>query len=414
MSINRFTQFTQLLMIVALFVALSGCDLLQEILSPPEPEIPTEIPVEMPPMTQEIPIGVVLAQTGDNAAPYGLPMLDGFNLASKHINDSGMLGSAKLKLIVKDDQSTSAVAGVNELIAQGVSAITGFAISTQLKEVIPLAQENEVVLFSSVSSAPGLSALGDFIFRAGLTSTVINPPLVQATHQRFGYEQAATLYLEGDVYSTLSDETFREALADTGVEVLATETFEDGTVDYSDQLTRIMTLDPDVLFISTLSPHISPLLIKARELMPSVHIIVPELTSLEVVQSAGNAAEGVVTSIGWRITDAPMNQTFIESYTAAYGEAPVAWAAQSYATLHILAAAIQNAQSVESTAVESTTSDPSIVNTASLDSTAIRDALAGTMDFETVLGDFSFDADGDAIYAPNLLIVKDGEFVVFE
>ena len=111
-----------------------------------------------------------------------------------------------------------------------------------------------------------------------------------------------------------------------------------------------------------------------------------------------------------------MNQAFIQSYTAAYGEAPVAWAAQSYATLHILAAAIVEAESLESTAVQSTasTSDPSIVNTASLESTAIRNALAGTMDFPTVLGDFSFDADGDAIYAPNLLIVKDGEFVVFE
>ena len=335
---------------------------------------------------------------------------------AEHINDSGMLGSAKLKLIVKDDQSTSAVAAVTELIAQDVTAITGFAISTQLAEVIPLVQKNEVVLFSSVSSAPGLSALGDFIFRAGLTSTVLNPPLVRATHQRFGYEQAATLYQAGDVYSTLSDETFREALAEAGVEVLTTETVEDSTVDYSDQLTRIMALNPDVLFVSTLSKHIHPILIKARELMPSVHIVVPELTSIEVVESAGNAAEGVVTSIGWRITDAPMNQAFLQSYTAEYGKAPVAWAAQSYATLHILAAAIVEAESVESTEVQSTTStsDPSIVNTESVESTAIRNALAATMDFPTVLGDFSFDADGDAVYAPNMLIVKDGEFVVFE
>lgn len=247
MRIKRFTQFTLILTIVALFVGLSGCDQLRQVLS--EGDV-TEDTVPLPPaMMKEIPIGVVLAQTGDYAAPYGLPMLDGFNLASEHINNSGMLGDAKLKLIVKDDQSTSAVAAVNELIAQGVVAITGFAISTQLAEVIPIVQENEVVLFSSVSSAPGLSALGDFIFRAGLTSTVLNPPLVQATHDKFGYQQAATIYQEGDVYSTLSDETFREALAETGVEIVATETVEKDAVDYSDQLTRIMALNPDVLFI---------------------------------------------------------------------------------------------------------------------------------------------------------------------
>ena len=68
--------------------------------------------------------------------------------------------------------------------------------------------------------------------------------------------------------------------------------------------------------------------------------------------------------------------------------------AQSYATLHILAAAIASAQSI--------------------DSTPIRDALANTMDLDTVLGQFSFDAVGDAVYDPQILIVKDGEFAVFE
>ena len=66
-----------------------------------------------------IPIGVVLAETGQFAPAYGLSMRDGFKLASEHINNSGMLGGAKLKLIIKDEQSVSAVDAVNELIAEG-------------------------------------------------------------------------------------------------------------------------------------------------------------------------------------------------------------------------------------------------------------------------------------------------------
>ena len=50
----------------------------------------------------------------------------------------------------------------------------------------------------------------------------------------------------------------------------------------------------------------------------------------------------------------------------------------------------------------------------STDSTAIRDALANTMDLDTILGQFSFDTVGDAVYDPQILIVKDGEFAVFE
>jgi ABC-type branched-subunit amino acid transport system substrate-binding protein len=54
------------------------------------------------------------------------------------------------------------------------------------------------------------------------------------------------------------------------------------------------------------------------------------------------------------------------------------------------------------------------MNAQSTDSAAIRDALAQTMDFPTILGNFSFDPDGDAVYDPIVFIVKDGELQLFE
>ena len=393
MSIKRFTQVTLVLTIIALIVGLSACDQVQQVLFPPQPE-----PPEMPPAMVEIPIGVVVAQTGPFAAAYGLPMLDGFRLASEHINNSGMLGTAQLKLVEKDDQSVSAVEAVNELIGYGVPAIVGFAISTQLEGVTQTAQDNGVVLFSSVSSAPVLEGRGNFTFRSGLTSAVLNPPLVMGTQAKFGYQTAATIYHDGDTYSTLSDKAFRDALAENGVDVVAMETYQGDATNYTEELTRIMEANPEALFISALGAHIPQIIIEARQLMPSVHVFVPELTDIEVT-GAGDAAEGVVTSIGWfSMNDNPMNQAFIQSYTATYGEPPVAWAAQSYATLNILAAAIVQAYAT----------------THSIDATAIRDALAHTMDFPTVLGNFSFGADGDGVYAPNILVVENGGFVAFE
>ena len=73
---------------------------------------------------------------------------------------------------------------------------------------------------------------------------------------------------------------------------------------------------------------------------------------------------------------------------------PNTWAAQSYATVYILAEAMAKASS--------------------MDAVAIRDALARISDFDTILGTFSFNADGEAMYEPKLLIVKDGEFASFE
>ena len=389
MNVGRFTKFAFVLAVVTLIAGFSACDQIGQLLVPAPPQ--TEG------LSGEIPIGVVVALTGRFAGEVGIPMLNGFELARAEINHSGMLGGAKITFITEDDQSESSVAAFNKLIHQdGVSAITGLAISDQAVHAFPIAQEKGVVAFSSVSSASGLSAIGNFIFRAGLTVDILNPSGVRITQEKLGYTKAATMYDESDLYSTSSHEGFRAARAENGVEIVSTETFQSGDTDFSAQLTRIMEANPEAIFISTLPPEMPLILSQGRQLgIPdSVPFIIPEI-AIEQVQAAGTAAEGVITFIGWSsLAATPGNEVFIQSYTEKYGMVPNAWAAQSYATLHILAAAIAEAQSS--------------------DSEAIRDALANTMDLDTILGQFSFDAVGDAIYDPQILIVKDGVFEVFE
>ena len=389
MTTRKFIKIAFVLAIVALIAGFSACDQIGQLLLPAPPEIEG--------LSGEIPIGVVVALTGRFADEIGIPMHIGFEVAREEINNSGMLGDATITFITEDDQSVSSVEAFNKLIHQdGVSAITGLAISAQAIHSFPIAQENRVVCFSSVSSASGLSAIGDFIFRAGLTIDILNPSGVRITQEKLSYTTAATIYDESDLYSTSSHEGFQAALAENGVKIVSTETFQSGDTDFSAQLTRIMETNPEAIFVSTLPPEMPLILNQGRELgIPnSIPFIIPEI-AIEQVAAAGPAAEGVITFIGWSsLAATPGNQAFIQNYRAASGTDPNAWAAQSYATLHILAAAIAEAQST--------------------DSAAIRDALANTMDMDTILGQFSFNAVGDAVYDPQILIVKDGEFVVFE
>ena len=280
------------------------------------------------------------------------------------------------------------------MVNQDVPAIVGIAISDYLEDAFPIAQENGVVAFSSVSSAPGLSAIGDFVFRAGLAGNILIPSGVMATQEKLGYKKVAAIYDAG-IYFT-GNEVLRKALEANGVEILTAETFQTHDTDFSEQLTNIMNIEPDVLFIAALAEEMTQIIVQARQIgIPdAVHLIVLDM-SRDELQKAGAAAEGAITFAGWSsISDTPGNQTFVENYRAKYGIEPELWAAQSYATLYILANAIANAQST--------------------DSAAIRDALAQTMDFPTILGNFSFDPNGEALYAPIVLIAKDGELQVFE
>ncbi len=393
MSIRRFTKIACVLAAVALIVGFSACDQIGQLLVPAPPQ--------MEGLSGEIPIGLVYPTTG-RLADFALPIQRGFELALGEVNNP-QLGDVRFKFIDVDDQSTieGAVEAYNKLIQAGVPVIFGPTTSGQAEAAFPIAQQNEVVAFSSSSNATGLSALGDFIFRAGLTTDILLPSGVRATHTKLGYQEVAIIYDETDSYSIDSYEKFRDTLTEIGVQILTTETFQSTEISQNDkpnfsaQLTRIKEANPDAIFIAAQLPEQTEILIQGRQQI-GIPTEVPFITSLiNDVENAGAAAEGAISFAGWiSSADTPGNQAFVQKYRDTYDAEPNAWTAQSYAAVYIVAAAIAEAQST----------DPA----------EIRDALANTKDFDTVLGAFSFNAVGDAVYDPIVQIVENGEFQIFE
>ena len=394
MNIRKFTKFAFIVVIAALIAGISACDQIQQLLLPAPPQM------EGPP--REISVGVVLPQTGHlgpgEFGPGALVMENGFNMALEEINNS-QLSDVRLKFIIEDDQSTveGAVEAFNKLIHQDkVPVILGVWTSHVARSVFPVAQENGVVAFSPVVVASGLTAIGDFIFRASHPADVLIPGGVKVTQERLGYQRVATIADTVDHASRDSDAIFKKTFADSGIELVASETFATGDTDFSAQLTRIKESNPDAIFVSAQQIEVIEILTQGRQLgIPSEIPFITTVLSVDEIQSAGDAAEGAITFTSWVSTaDTPGNQAFVQNYTTKYGMEPSVWAAQPYAAVYILAKAISDAQST--------------------DSMAIRDALANITDFDTILGKFSFNAIGDAVYDPVVLIVKNGELQVFE
>ena len=346
----------------------------------------------------EIPIGLVVSLTGRIAAT-GATMKNGFEMAREEINRSGLLGGATLKFIIEDDGGTveGAVAAYTKLIERdGVSVVLGPFSSSATQAAFPIAQENEVVAISPTSAARGLSALGDYLFRISLTVDALLPGGVATTQAGLGYRRVATIVQAADAFALSSDEVFQDALRANGVEVLTTETFQaDEVGDLSAQLTRIKALNPDAIFISTQPPGRRQIPIQARQLGISTDVpFLVTLMTIDDVLQAGGALEGSMSFTTWsNEADPPGNRAFVARFREKYGSEPGAFTAQSYASVYILAQAIADAKSTESS--------------------AIRDALTA-IDMSTVLGHFSFDAHGDAVYDPIILMVKNDKFEVFD
>ncbi|MGC8658427.1 MAG: ABC transporter substrate-binding protein [Desulfomonilaceae bacterium] len=348
----------------------------------------------------EIPIGAVWSLTGD-AAVYGPWQKNASELAVEQINKSGMLGSAKIKLITEDDRSTKegAITAFDKLIKEyKVVAILGPTLSNSAKAADPIAQAAKIPVLAVSNTAGGIVEMGDFIFRDSLPEMLVQPNTIKETKNKFGYKKVAVLYGNDDVFTKGGYDAFKKALNDQGIQIVATETFNKKDSDFSAQLTKIKGLKPDAIIVSALAEEAASIVSQARQLgIPaSVPIIGGNgFNSPKLAQLAGPAAEGAITGAAWLITnDTPGNKAFVEAYHKKYGSNPDQFAAQAYTGVYILANAIKNAGS----------SNP----------IAIRDAMAKIKDMDTVLGKFSFDERREPVHKPVVQIIKNGQFVLFK
>lgn len=391
MKFKPITKLAFLLSLIVLAAGFSACDRMQQVMAP-------EAPHQMIGAGAEVSIGLAVHLTGAFESTSGLAMKRGAELALEELNALHE-GVATLSFIVEDSGSTpeGGVAAYTKLIKEhGVTTILGPTTSTVVSAAFPVAQENSVVALSPTSAARGISALGEFLFRNSLTVDKLIPGGVAETQAKLGYQRVVTLYDSADVFSQSSDEVLQEALQENGVEVLATETFEFGDRDFSAQLTRIKELNPDAIFISAQTTETTEVIIQARQL--GIPVEVPFISSLTLtiseIERAAGAAEGTIAFTSWSSTaDTPGNQEFVANYRAKYGDEPNVFAAQSHAAVYILAKAIADAGAT--------------------DAAAIQQAMANIKDFDTVLGKFSFDENGDGVYMPVTLIVKDGKLAPF-
>lgn len=347
-----------------------------------------------------ITLGAVWSLTG-GAAIYGPSQQKAADLAVTELNDKKFLGNATIKLITEDDRSTKegAQAAFEKLINQDkVVAIFGPTLSANALAADPIAQEKKVVVMGVSNTAGGITEIGDYVFRDSLPEAAVQPNTIKTTKAKLSYTKVAVLYGDDDAFTKAGYDVFKAALDSAGVQILTTETFKRGDTDYSAQLTKIRTLNPDAIVVSALAEEAAGIMSQGRQL--GIPATVPFIggngfNSPQLAKLAGPAAEGAISGAAWFVTGtAPANKAFVDAFKAKYGSNPDQFSAQAYAGVYLMANAIKNAN----------------VGT----STAIRDALAKLKDVDTVLGKFSFTAAREPVHEPIVQVVRNGEFDLYK
>lgn len=340
-----------------------------------------------------IKIGMIGPLTGDTAT-YGISTKNGVEVAIDEFNNDGGINGKTIELLPEDtrgDQSEAASAASKLIQQDNVVGIVGGVISPETMTAGPIADDANVVMISSTSTAAGIPDIGDFIFRNCLSDEVQAIQLAEYAVNELGYGKFAIMYTNNDYGLSVKDAFEKKAreLAD----VIAVETFNDGENDFRAQLTKIKGKSPDAIYVAGYYTEASKIAQQARDQELDVAILGADgFYSPKLVELGGDSVEGVVFTAGFFTDDPSENvQNFVKAYKEKFNEEPDMFAAQSYDAAKILLTAIKNADS--------------------LDGDNIRNAMAQTKDFPGVTGNTSFTENGDAVKDILILKVENGKFV---
>jgi branched-chain amino acid transport system substrate-binding protein len=363
--------------------------------------VATEAPAAASALPAEITLGAVHDLSGATAL-YGTSIQKGIDLAVKQMNEQKFLGDGVTVKVAYEDAAgdpKQAIAAYEKLIANpDVVVILGPTLSSEAKSADPVAQEAGMPVIASSNTATGITDIGDYIFRTSLPESAVIPNTIKVTKAALGLKKVALMYGNDDAFTQSGYDVFKAALQAEGIEILTEETFAKGDTDFSAQLTKIQSLNPDAIVVSALAEEAANIMVQARTLgIPDTIRFIGGngFNSPKLAEIAGKAAEGAIVGSAWNVASAyPASVDFVKAFNAEYSANPDQFAAQAYTAAWAAATAIKNANSV--------------------DHAAVRDALAKISGLESPLGSFSFDANRDPVHEAVLLTIKDGVFVVFQ
>lgn len=372
----------------AVSVSLFGCERIDQMI-PSDPTTPS---------METLKIGII--QPLHSYTTFS----QGAETARKQINDKGGVLGMQVEFISRNNQLTatepptaddSIVAAKDLIESENVFAILGPVRSTMAIEVGPIAQQAQRLMLPG-SSGSNVPEAGDYVFLI----TVPNPfqgrvmAAFAMNPDELGASTAATVYEEGDSYSTDLVQAFELAFKELGGQIVYSGSYSAGEAAFTTQLTDIQNASPDVIFCPGHQPE-APLLIgKARQAGIEATFLGGSAWDdrerfLSVLEDS-TVLDGSYYPTNFSIATEDVDvQEFVNGYTAQFGSSPDGIAASGYDAMRLLARAIESADMLEPVAV--------------------RDAFAAVKDYKGATSISHYDENRHPVKSLAIQVIRHGQ-----
>ncbi len=344
---------------------------------------------------KSIRIGAVLPLTGEYQL-YGQSIQKGVELAFENLLSSDT--DVQYSLSVEDSQSDPETGAelVKQLYGDGFTAIIGGVTTPEAMKAVPIADQYDRVLLSPSASTPELTGISKYFYRVFVSDSREGTTMANFATQKLKISSVVILAKE-DEFAQGNQQVFETNFVRQGGEVLEKVSFPSVGGDFSGLIGRVMTLNPDAVYLAAYAAETSQIVIELRRQAFRGYVLATAaFASPEIIEQVGQPAEGVfLTQAGFDTkSEEPLIKGFVDSYRAKYGLTPDLYAAHGYDSVLVLAEAIRESGGEFASDLWS--------------------ALRGLRDFQGVTGTLQFDERGDVQKFPRVFVVSEGELVDYE
>ncbi len=321
----------------------------------------------------EVTLGAEVALTGPMASFIGPNMRAAFEVAIERINSMKLAGNNTVKLLIEDvasDKSQVIAITTRFATVDKVMAILGPATTVLGAAAAPVATHLATPIVA-IAYANDIVKTNPWAYRAYMQAEASSKSIAAFSLDRLKVKSAVLVFDRGNDASKEIDDDLRARLTAGGVKILADEGTQQGDTDFGPLATKIVALNPDMLFLATTPEIGANVIIQARQagLAPETKLIgIGNLASPAFAHTGGKAVWGTYyTSDYFAGLPTEENKDFVAAYRQKMQTDPDVFAAGAYTAAMIVAHAIKEAG-------DHPTREK------------IRDAIGHTADFPTVLG----------------------------
>ncbi len=351
-------------------------------------------------MAAEVNIGFTGPLSG-GAALYGENTLSGLRMAAEEINKNGGFDidgeNYTVNLIALDDQYSPSQAATNAKRLKQESNVPAIFVphSGGIFALMDFNEEDDFLVMA-YTSVPSITEQGNKL-------TLRIPPTFDGyvkAFSKYAYENYGEKLAMGGAtheYAKIWASMVEKAWEGRGGEVVAKNPMDyNKSADFFTGVSKIVSADPDVMFVGGASEPTGLVIQQARQLGYEGAFIMMDQAKIDEAAVVAGGLETLNDTIGVVPLSSDQSesaQSFVKRYEEKFGKTPGSEAAYNYLALHALVEAMDAAESTDPTAIRG----------------EISDAIQNMDSSKNPYNVQKISEKGGFVVEPTMAIVKDGE-----